>query len=76
MLLGQRLGCPAPSSLAILTSGVSQESMLGPLLFKSYFNGLPCHCKNAQIIVYADDMNLFKQISSLEECLALHSDID
>ena len=46
------------SPTACVRHGVSQDSILGPLLFITYINDLPLHGTNAEIDLYADDTTL------------------
>ena len=58
-------------------SGVPQGSVLGPLLFLVYIDGLaqlPLS-NGAQMVLYADDLLLFRTISSNEDYLQLQCDI-
>ena len=43
------------SHCRVITHGIPQESILGPLLFNIYVNSLPNVVKNARVILYADD---------------------
>ena len=59
-------------------SGVPQGSILGPLLFITYINpvsNLSLSCE-AKLTIYADDILLYKPISSVDDFSALQQDID
>ena len=57
------------------TSGVPQGSILGPLLFSIFINDLP-DCIKTNLLMFADDVKLFKKISNINDCLELQRDID
>ena len=56
-------------------SGIPQGSVLGPLLFVVYINDLPEVVKS-NILLFADDINIFVQVKSIEDSLLLQRDID
>lgn len=58
------------------TSGVPQGSNLGPLLFILFVNDVADCIKYSSILLYADDLKLYKPVSTLEDTLKLQSDLD
>ena len=65
--------CTSP--VANLTHGVPQGSILGPLLFNLYINGLP-NVIRSNMILYADDSVVFASANSLyETCQVIQSDL-
>ena len=58
-----------------MSSGVPQESVLDPLLFALYVNELPS-LVSSSLLMFADDIKLYRIIRSPEDCLQLQHDID
>ena len=60
------------SNVNDINLGVPQGSCLGPLLFLSYINDLPCIVKNSTVSMYADDTSIHhssKDITQLNAAL-------
>lgn len=57
-------------------SGVSQGSILGPLLFLLMINDLPEVPQHAECLLYADDLKLYACVNSISDCEAIQRDID
>ena len=67
--------CSQLSKPEIVTSGVPQGSILGPLLYILYVNDLPTVVKT-RTLMYADDIKLFTTVSNNEDAALLQRDID
>ena len=63
------------SDWAPVVSGVSQGTILGPLLFSLYINGIPVGI-DSQIRLFADDCVCYREIRTVEDTLKLQKDID
>ena len=65
------------SDVLSLTSGVSQGSVLGPLLFISYINDITLvPLSDGTMSLYADDLMLYCRIQSATDYHFLQMDID
>ena len=56
-------------------SGVSQGSILGPLLFALYMNDLPCSLTSC-VKMFADDVALYYNVWQERDCLTLQNDLN
>lgn len=57
-------------------SGVPQGSHLGPLLFNLFINDLGSRFEHSQFLFFADDLKLYIEVSSSNDCLKLQSDLN
>ena len=64
------------STEVLVSSGVPQGSLLGPLLFLLFVNNLPDRCSSSNVACFADDTKIYKLIDSVDDSKALQSDLD
>jgi hypothetical protein len=60
----------------LVTSGVPQDSHLGPLYFIWFVNEISRILRHVQVLFYADDMNLFLPVHGFRDCLKIQSDLN
>ena len=65
----------AVSQQFLAPSGVPQGSHIGPLLFLLFINDLVNVIQHCNILLFADDIKLFSDISKLSDCNKLQSDL-
>lgn len=54
------------------TSGVTPGSVLGPTFFSIFINDLPNYIEHSQILMFADDVKLYKIICNAQDAKYLH----
>ena len=67
------LDCQASGPVPVLLD-VPQGSVLGPILFLIFINDLPDNIRSS-VRLFADDCVLYRNISSIQDCLILQEDL-
>jgi len=68
------LGCK--SEAVAEPSGVPQEGHLSPLLFSLLVNGLKLVIPDSLLLMFADDLKIFRVIESVTDCVTLQKELD
>ena len=63
------------SNYADVESGVTQGTVLGPLLFLLHINDLPS-CVNSKVRLFADDCLLYREIKNNQDQIDMQRDLD
>jgi hypothetical protein len=58
-----------------VTSGVPQGSHLGPVLFSIFINDIKNVIRHSLFLLYADDLKLFYNIRSEQDCVRIQDDL-
>ena len=57
-------------------SGTPEGGLLSPLMFSMYINDLPLEISKSKILMFADDVKLYKRIGSSSDIYHLQEDLD
>ena len=63
------------SSRAHIIIGITQGTVLGPVLFVPYINNLPDAVDN-EVYLFADNTKIFSEVSSIADSTSLQTDLD
>ena len=58
-----------------VTSGVLQGSILGPILFLLFIDGMPKYVSHSQVRLFADNTIIYLSVSAVDDCNKLQEDL-
>ena len=64
------------SEEGIINNGIPQGSPLGPLLFNIFIYDITEQVKNSQLLLYADDLKVFREVNNLCDNRKLQEDLN
>lgn len=64
------------SNPVLITSGVPQGSILGPLLYVVFINDINKCFQHCNYLLYADDLKIFSTVSDIADCHRIQEDLD
>ena len=64
------------STASPVINGVPRGTVLGPLLFLILMSDIDSGVLNAKVVSFADDTRLYSNISYVEDCDSLQSDLN
>lgn len=64
------------SDQRLVSSGVIQGSILGPLQYILFVNDIAKCFHNCRILMFADDLKIFKTINNIDDCQEIQDDLD
>ena len=65
----------SPSDWEAVVSGVPQGTIMGPIFFLLFVNDVP-NTLNCNVMLFADDTQLYSTINEEQDCINLQADLD